>query len=179
MSKHPLAWKLDRSIPSQLPSGRAVIDELLGRFESENWSSRDIFGIRLALEEAVVNAIKHGNRLDAAKRVHVICHSTPEKIWIKVSDEGPGFDPEQVPDCTDDAHIDVPNGRGIMLMRNYMSPRRILPAGQRRRDGKAAPGGQISWQRVAAVCQAASGQMRHAKSQSRQRCCLRFGSKCS
>jgi serine/threonine-protein kinase RsbW len=129
MSKHPLAWKLDRSIPSQLPSGRALIDELLGRFESENWSSRDIFGIRLALEEAVVNAIKHGNRLDAAKRVHLICHSTPEKIWIKVSDEGPGFDPEQVPDCTDDAHIDVPNGRGIMLMRNYMSRVEYCPPG--------------------------------------------------
>jgi serine/threonine-protein kinase RsbW len=51
----------------------------------------------------------------------VICKSTPEKIWIKVSDEGPGFDPDAVPDCTDEEHIDSPNGRGIMLMRNFMS----------------------------------------------------------
>jgi serine/threonine-protein kinase RsbW len=44
-----------------------------------------------------------------------------EKIWIKISDQGAGFDPEAVPDCTDDEHICSPNGRGIMLMRNYMS----------------------------------------------------------
>ena len=44
-----------------------------------------------------------------------------EKIWIKVSDQGQGFNPEAVPDCTDPEHHRVPNGRGIMLMRNFMS----------------------------------------------------------
>ena len=80
-----------------------------------------MFGFRLALEEAVVNAIKHGNRLDKNKHVYVVCRSTPEGVWIKITDQGQGFDPEAVPDCTDPAHIDSPNGRGIMLMRNYMS----------------------------------------------------------
>jgi serine/threonine-protein kinase RsbW len=121
MSHHPAAWTLDRTIPSELDAGHRVLEELLTRLGAENWSSRDIFGIRLALEEAVVNAIKHGNRLDANKQVHVICKSTSEKIWIKVSDQGPGFDPAAVPDCTDAEHIDAPNGRGIMLMRNFMN----------------------------------------------------------
>jgi len=98
-----------------------VLEELLARLEGEAWSSRDMFGLRLALEEAVVNAIKHGNRLDRTKQVHVLCKSTREGVWIKVADQGPGFNPESVPDCTDPAHIDAPNGRGIMLMRNYMS----------------------------------------------------------
>ncbi len=80
-----------------------------------------MFGIRLALEEAVVNAIKHGNCLDCNKRVHVICRSTADKIWIRISDEGRGFNPDEVPDCTDPAHLSSPNGRGIMLMRNFMS----------------------------------------------------------
>jgi serine/threonine-protein kinase RsbW len=121
MAKTPAAWTIDRTIPSNLEAGHRTLEELLERLRDENWSSRDIFGIRLALEEAVVNAIKHGNCLDANKCVRVICTSTPEKVWIKVSDEGPGFDPECVPDCTDPEHIDAPNGRGIMLMRNFMN----------------------------------------------------------
>ncbi len=121
MSREPKAWTLDRTIPSELKAGHQILEELLARLMGEDWSSRDIFGIRLALEEAVVNAIKHGNRLDANKQVHVVCKSTPEKIWIEISDQGSGFDPKGVPDCTDAEHIDVPNGRGIMLMRNFMS----------------------------------------------------------
>lgn len=95
--------------------------DLLAKLQSEDWNTRDIFGIRLALEEAVVNAIKHGNCLDCDKRVHVVCRSTADKIWFKISDQGKGFDPETVPDCTDEERIEVPNGRGIMLMRNFMS----------------------------------------------------------
>ncbi|MEX2111945.1 MAG: ATP-binding protein [Pirellulales bacterium] len=121
MSQPPAAWTLDRTIPSELAAGHRVLEELLGKLELEGWSSRDFFGLRLALEEAVVNAIKHGNRLDASKCVHVVCRSTEEKVWIHVSDEGPGFNPQAVPDCTDAEHIEAPNGRGIMLMRNFMS----------------------------------------------------------
>jgi serine/threonine-protein kinase RsbW len=51
----------------------------------------------------------------------VQCRSTVDKVWFKVTDQGSGFDPEAVPDCTDPERIDVPNGRGIMLMRNYMN----------------------------------------------------------
>lgn len=115
------AWTIEESIPSDLTEGHRVLEDLLARLGAENWSSRDMFGFRLALEEAVVNAIKHGNRLDKAKQVHVICKSTSAGVWVKVTDEGPGFNPEAVPDCTDPDHIDVPSGRGIMLMRNYMS----------------------------------------------------------
>jgi len=115
------AWTFDRIIPSDLASGHQLLDELLAQLQTEPWTSRDIFGIRLALEEAVVNAIKHGNCLDCRKQVHLVCRSTAEKIWIRISDEGPGFNPAEVPDCTDPSRLEVPNGRGIMLMRNYMT----------------------------------------------------------
>jgi serine/threonine-protein kinase RsbW len=121
MSQQFPAWTIEHTIQSELDAGHRVLEELLTRLEGEAWSSRDMFGLRLALEEAVVNAIKHGNRLDKTKQVHVLCKSTREGVWIKVADQGPGFDPEAVPDCTDPDHIDAPNGRGIMLMRNYMS----------------------------------------------------------
>ncbi len=116
-----MTWTYERTIPSDLNSGHQVLEELLSKFQSEDWDSRQMFGIRLALEEAVVNAIKHGNCLDCNKQVHVICRSTPEKIWIKITDQGQGFDLKAVPDCTDADHIDCPNGRGIMLMRNFMN----------------------------------------------------------
>jgi serine/threonine-protein kinase RsbW len=121
MAQHFSTWTIDRSIPSELLSGRGILDEVLSRLQAEGWTTRELFGIRLALEEAVVNAIKHGNRLDKEKQVHVICNSTADKIQIQISDEGPGFDPKLVPDCTDAEHLDVPNGRGILLMRNFMS----------------------------------------------------------
>src|SRR5262249_39245454 len=82
---------------------------------------RDMFAVRLALEEAVVNAIKHGNRLDQNKKVHVVCQISDRKVRIQVTDEGPGLDPNAVADCTDEDHIELPNGRGIMLMRNFMN----------------------------------------------------------
>lgn len=121
MSRDFPAWTFERTIPSDLSLGHETLSDLLARLQAESWDTRDMFGIRLALEEAVVNAIKHGNCLDCDKHVHVVCHSTADKIWIKVTDQGEGFDPEAVPDCTDDEHIDAPNGRGIMLMRNFMS----------------------------------------------------------
>ncbi len=121
MSHAFAAWTIDRTISSELEAGHRLLAELLAKLQVENWSARDIFGIRLALEEAVVNAIKHGNRLDAAKQVHLICKSTPDMIWVQVSDEGPGFDPATVPNWTEPEHIGAPNGRGIMLMRNFMS----------------------------------------------------------
>ena len=138
------AWTIEHTIPSELDAGHHVLDELLARLEAEDWTSRDMFGIRLALEEAVVNAIKHGNRLDKTKQVHVMCKSTADKIWIKVTDQGPGFDPEAVPDCTDPEHIDVPNGRGIMLMRNFMSRVEYNARGQCGGDGEAAQRDQLA-----------------------------------
>jgi serine/threonine-protein kinase RsbW len=121
MSRDFSAWTFERTIPSDLNLGHQALADLLARLQSEGWNTRDIFGIRLALEEAVVNAIKHGNCLDCDKQVHVVCRSTADKIWIKITDQGQGFRPETVPDCTDDEHISSPNGRGIMLMRNFMS----------------------------------------------------------
>jgi len=121
MSQDSSAWKLEHTIPSERSEGCRILEELMERFEAQDWSSRDLFGIRLALEEAIVNAIKHGNCQDINKHVHVICHSSAEKIWIMISDEGAGFKPEEVPDCTNADRLEVPSGRGILLMRNYMS----------------------------------------------------------
>ena len=68
-----------------------------------------------------MNAIKHGNCEDPKKKVLVRCKLSPRRCWIEIQDEGPGFNPSAVPDCTLDENLDKPSGRGLKLMRNFMS----------------------------------------------------------
>jgi serine/threonine-protein kinase RsbW len=75
--------------------------------------------LRLALEEAVVNGLRHGNGDDPAKRVRVRYRVGPEAVIAEVEDEGPGFDPARVPDPTAVENLDKPSGRGLFLMRHY------------------------------------------------------------
>jgi serine/threonine-protein kinase RsbW len=114
-------WQFEESIPSRTGEGKRVLEGVLHRLEAENWFPHEIFGVHLAMEEALVNAIKHGNRFDDAKRVQVVCKLSAEKFLLQVCDEGPGFDPEEVPDCTCDENLEKSSGRGITLMRNFMS----------------------------------------------------------
>ena len=121
MAQDRWAWALDQHIPSERGAGQSIIEHVLDRLAEHQWTAHDIFSVRLALEEAIVNAIKHGNRLDANKHVHVLCRISTELMWAQITDQGAGFDPEEVPDCTEPENLDRPSGRGIMLMRCYMS----------------------------------------------------------
>src|SRR5262249_31303404 len=89
----------------------------------------DIFGIRLALEEALVNAIKHGNNMDRAKTVRISYRVARDRFDIVITDQGPGFDPADVPDPTAVENLERPCGRGLMLMRHYMSEVAFLDSG--------------------------------------------------
>ena len=63
----------------------------------------------------------HGNGCDAGKNVHVVCLLGGDRIRIEITDEGRGFDPSALPDPTCDDHLHAPCGRGVMLMRAFMS----------------------------------------------------------
>jgi serine/threonine-protein kinase RsbW len=124
--QHPMtndkpSWRIDRTFASELVEGKRVLEEILDQLKAHHWSEHDVFSIHLSLEEAIVNAIKHGNRFDPQKEVTVKCRVSSEVFWIEISDQGTGFNPANVPDCTDDENMDVPSGRGIMLMRSFMS----------------------------------------------------------
>lgn len=108
-------------IPSDTAEGLAVQERIIARMEELKFSTRDCFGMRLALEEALVNAIKHGNGLDPEKFVRVCCDLSDESVRVEIEDEGPGFNPEDIPDPTEEEFLERPGGRGIMLMRHYMS----------------------------------------------------------
>ena len=121
MSEENWIWQCDRVIPNDTGAGRQLLDEVLGQLESQHWGRRDIFGIHLAVDEALVNAMQHGNALDANKRVHFHCRLSPKKIRVEITDEGPGFDPDSLPDPTTAQRLGCPSGRGVMLMRAFMS----------------------------------------------------------
>ncbi|MEQ1828353.1 MAG: ATP-binding protein [Pirellula sp.] len=114
-------WSYDKVLPSDLEVGHSVIEELLQALNAAGWDGTDLFRIQMAIEEAVVNAIEHGNKREVAKKVHVILRVTPQEAWMQVTDEGCGFDHRNVADPTDDELLDKPRGRGVLLIRELMS----------------------------------------------------------
>jgi len=81
--------------------------------------NEDNYGnILIAVTEAVNNAIYHGNQGNPNKKIHIAFETGDNNIKFSVEDEGNGFDYKNLPDPTDPANIDKPNGRGVFLMKN-------------------------------------------------------------
>jgi serine/threonine-protein kinase RsbW len=99
--------------------GRAL-DAITAAVAGAGHTRKDAFAVRLALEEAIVNAHKHGHREDWGVPIAV-------RYWVgagvvaQVEDQGPGFDPGQVPDPTAPENLERSTGRGLLLMRAYMT----------------------------------------------------------
>lgn len=77
-------------------------------------------GIRLACDEALVNALGHGNRWDDVKHIHIAYACLPEGFYIAIEDEGTGFSRAAVPDPTREENLTKTSGRGLLLMEHYM-----------------------------------------------------------
>jgi len=123
MARLPLdqdSQAIELVIPSQLPAAKELERAVLDQLEGQRFPEACRFATKLALEEAITNAIRHGNRNDPDKHITLRFRVTPQEAEIWVADEGEGFDPDRVPDPTLDENLNKPNGRGIMLMRAYM-----------------------------------------------------------
>jgi serine/threonine-protein kinase RsbW len=90
----------------------------MGRF---GYARKDVFCVQLALEEALVNSIKHGHRNDPTKRVELRWRIDREHVFLQIEDEGEGFDPRRIPDPTAEDNLERSHGRGLFLMRSYMT----------------------------------------------------------
>jgi serine/threonine-protein kinase RsbW len=108
-------------IPSDPAEARCIQEQIEQLLQQREANDHDIFSIRLALEEALVNAIKHGNQMDRSKMVKVSYCLLADRFEVAISDEGEGFDPNDVPDPTAIENLERPCGRGLMLMRHYMT----------------------------------------------------------
>jgi len=79
-----------------------------------------LFGIDMAVREALVNAVKHGNKLDETKPVEVTLVNLGDRLEIVIRDFGAGFDVERVPDPTNPENLLKASGRGILFMHNFV-----------------------------------------------------------
>jgi serine/threonine-protein kinase RsbW len=123
MSSTPeLEYPSELVIASDLAEARHVQSTIEQALQAAgHFGEHEIFAIKLALEEALVNAIKHGNQLDRAKTVRVAFRVGHDRFDVQITDEGPGFDPGDVPDPTAPENLERPCGRGLLLMRHYMN----------------------------------------------------------
>lgn len=96
-------------------------NQILDDVRSKGFSGNNFFAINLALEEALTNAIRHGNRHDPNKKIHVEAKVTPRRAEFLIEDEGPGFDRKSIPDPTTEENLEKCSGRGILLIEAYMS----------------------------------------------------------
>ena len=129
MSEQQAIWQCECGIPSRLGAGADIQEQILSQLGRNRWPQRDVFAVQLAIEEALVNAIKHGNRSDSSREVRIACQLFPDRVAIAITDEGSGFDPSLVPDPTAPENLESPCGRGIMLMRSFMSRVEFAPPG--------------------------------------------------
>lgn len=98
-----------------------ALEEMMQVVEQHEGLCGDPAEIRLAMREALNNALRHGNRMDPNKRIHLSYSCDPQQgLKVMVRDEGVGFDPDAVPDPTEPENLDRTGGRGVFLMRNLM-----------------------------------------------------------
>jgi serine/threonine-protein kinase RsbW len=106
-----------RSTAELLP----LLDVIASAMSALGYADRDVFGVRLAVEEALVNALKHGHHYDSSKAARVRYQVTNERVLLEVEDEGPGFDPASVADPLTEEGRERCSGRGLLLMRHYLT----------------------------------------------------------
>lgn len=113
--------QLRYTLPNDVHVVSPFVDQLLRFISRLPEVDGNDFGIDLALREALVNAIVHGNKGKAHKQVHVKCRlSMDGEVSITVEDEGRGFQHNSIPDPTSPDNLMRPEGRGIYLMRAMM-----------------------------------------------------------
>ena len=109
-----------RVVASCVSAIESLCRELLDDVKTCGFDEDGVFAIHLAMEEAFVNAVRHGNKADEQRCISVECFITPEKFDISISDEGSGFAPKTVPDPRCEENLYKSSGRGLLLMRSYM-----------------------------------------------------------
>ena len=98
-----------------------VIQLITDEMAREGYPENEIEYVHLALEEAIVNAHKHGHQGVWTLPVKIRYRMNWDGLAAQVEDQGPGFDPEQVPDPLAPENLDRPSGRGLLLMRSFMT----------------------------------------------------------
>ena len=107
-------------VPSDLSRVQKTSAEVLFFLKPLALGDGALFDIRLCLEEALINAMKYGNGLDRDLKVRMTAAYREDRVQITVEDEGPGFNPQRLKDCTREGNLLQNHGRGVYLMHRLM-----------------------------------------------------------
>ena len=108
------------SFPSRVESIAEASEAVADAARRAGFADDALFGIDMAVREAVTNAVLHGNRKDESKRVEVGINAQGSAFTVAVRDRGEGFNAESVPDPTEEQNLLKASGRGILFMRTFM-----------------------------------------------------------
>ena len=110
-----------QKLPSRLESIPQFLEVLIEKIKgSAVLSEEELFNVKLCLEEAIVNAVRHGNKLNPELSVEVIIEAGPDALTLKVINQGEGFDYSKVPDPTKGENFLKTSGRGVFLIKQLM-----------------------------------------------------------
>ena len=111
---------MEKVLESTLESVDSAEQTVISEAEALGFDEDDLHRVGIALRECMVNAVVHGNRYNARKKVHLKVIRTPESLTVVIGDEGDGFDPTAVPDPVAGENLLRGSGRGVMLMQAFM-----------------------------------------------------------
>jgi serine/threonine-protein kinase RsbW len=123
--------KIEFEIPSAISLMHSILDYLVKRVEKVGVVNTENSNLFIALDEAFVNAVKHGNKFDAEKNVRITAEISPKEARFTVEDEGEGFDVNAIPDPLDPENLFKTSGRGVLLIHNIMDEVRYNKRGNR------------------------------------------------
>jgi len=123
--------RLEVTLQTLLESVDLAENIVVGVAEAAGFASEDVHKIGMAVREGVVNAYNYGNQQDQTKKISIAVEFDPDKMVIRILDEGPGFELNEVPDCLAEENLMRTSGRGLFLMRAFMDDFKVRrnPAG--------------------------------------------------
>jgi serine/threonine-protein kinase RsbW len=116
---------VERFLDSTLDSVDQAEELASGAAGRAGFDEDDLMRIGMAVREAMVNAVAHGNRYNANKKVRFSLSHSPERFTIVIADEGEGFDFDNLPDPLAPENLMRTSGRGIFLIRSFMDDVRL------------------------------------------------------
>ena len=123
--------KIEFEVPSFISLMHSILDYLLKRVEKTGIVNLESSNLFIALDEAFVNAVKHGNKFDADKLVRITADVSTEEARFTVEDEGEGFDVHAIPDPLDPENLFKTSGRGVLIIHNVMDEVKYNERGNR------------------------------------------------
>jgi serine/threonine-protein kinase RsbW len=123
--------KIEFEVPSVISLMHNILDYLMKRVEKVGVINPETSNLFVALDEAFVNAVKHGNKFDARKMVRITADVSPEEARFTIEDEGDGFNVAEIPDPLNPENLFKTSGRGVLFIYNIMDEVKYNERGNR------------------------------------------------